>query len=69
VSAIAVPTTIVGCALSPPFLRRSCARLATLLPHAETVTLERRSSGPSNTNASDDEDDDHLDDSHPEHSR
>jgi pimeloyl-ACP methyl ester carboxylesterase len=40
-SAIAVATTIVDCKLSPPFLRRSCERLRALIPHAETITLER----------------------------
>ena len=38
---IAAPVTLVECALSPPFLRRSCARLRRLLPQAEVVTLER----------------------------
>jgi pimeloyl-ACP methyl ester carboxylesterase len=40
-SAIAVPTTIVDCKLSPPFLRKSCERLRVLIPQAETITLER----------------------------
>jgi pimeloyl-ACP methyl ester carboxylesterase len=40
-SAIAVPTTIVDCAMSPPFLRKSCGRLRALMPQATTVTFER----------------------------
>lgn len=36
---IDVPVTIVEAALSPPFLRRSCARLKRLMPQARTVTL------------------------------
>lgn len=36
-----VPVTIIDAALSPPFLRRSCANLTQLLPQARTVTLER----------------------------
>jgi pimeloyl-ACP methyl ester carboxylesterase len=36
-----IPVTIVGAALSPPFLRRSCDNLRQLLPQAKTVTLER----------------------------
>jgi pimeloyl-ACP methyl ester carboxylesterase len=34
-----VPVTIVEAALSPPFLRRSCARLKRLIPQARIVTL------------------------------
>jgi pimeloyl-ACP methyl ester carboxylesterase len=35
-----IPVTIVGAALSPPFLRRSCDNLRQLLPQARTVTLQ-----------------------------
>ena len=38
---IEIPTTIVDCSLSPPFLRRSCRRLRELMPQASTVTLEQ----------------------------
>ena len=38
---IAVPVTIVEAEQSPPFLRRSCARLKRLIPQAETIALER----------------------------
>jgi pimeloyl-ACP methyl ester carboxylesterase len=38
---IEIPTTIVDCKLSPPFLRRSCHRLRGLMPQARTVTLEQ----------------------------
>jgi 3-oxoadipate enol-lactonase len=40
-AAIEIPTTIVDCKLSPPFLRRSCERLRELMPRARAVTLER----------------------------
>ena len=35
-----IPTTIVDCRLSPPFLRKSCERLRGLMPQAQSVTLE-----------------------------
>lgn len=38
---IAVPVTIVEAEQSPPFLRRSCARLKGLIPQADTIALER----------------------------
>ena len=38
---IARPVTLVEAALSPPFLRKSCARLQQLMPQARVVTLER----------------------------
>ena len=38
---IAVPVTLVEAEQSPPFLRRSCARLKGLIPQAETIALER----------------------------
>ena len=37
---IAVPTTLVELALSPPFLRRSCQRLKELLPQARGRIIE-----------------------------
>lgn len=37
---IAIPITIIEATLSPPFLRRSCARLRTLMPQARVVTME-----------------------------
>lgn len=37
---IEIPTTIVDCKLSPPFLSRSCRRLRDLMPQARAVTLE-----------------------------
>lgn len=37
---LSVPIAIIDAALSPPFLRRSCANLTQLLPQAKTVTLE-----------------------------
>lgn len=40
VASLDVPVTIVDAALSPTFLRRSCANLTQLLPQARTVTLE-----------------------------
>jgi pimeloyl-ACP methyl ester carboxylesterase len=39
--AIAVPTTIIDAKLSPPFLRKSTARLRRAIPHARNVTIER----------------------------
>ena len=38
---IEIPTTIVDCRLSPPFLRKSCGRLRELMPQARAVTLEQ----------------------------
>jgi pimeloyl-ACP methyl ester carboxylesterase len=38
---IAVPVTLVEAMLSPPFLRRSCARLRRLMPQARVVTIDR----------------------------
>jgi pimeloyl-ACP methyl ester carboxylesterase len=37
---IEVPVTIVEAEQSPPFLRRSCARLKRLIPQARTLALE-----------------------------
>ena len=42
-ASLGVPTTIVDCRLSPPFLRKSCARLRELMPQARTVTFEQSS--------------------------
>lgn len=38
---VEVPTTLIDCRLSPPFLRKSCDRLRALMPQASAVTLER----------------------------
>jgi pimeloyl-ACP methyl ester carboxylesterase len=40
-ASIAAPVTLIDAALSPDFLRRSCSRLARLLPQATPVTLEQ----------------------------
>jgi pimeloyl-ACP methyl ester carboxylesterase len=40
-ASIDIPTTIVDCALSPSFLRRSCERLRRLMPQARSVTFEQ----------------------------
>jgi pimeloyl-ACP methyl ester carboxylesterase len=37
---IAIPTTMIEATLSPSFLRRSCARLRTLMPQANVLTME-----------------------------
>jgi pimeloyl-ACP methyl ester carboxylesterase len=42
-ASIDVPTTIVECMLSPPFLRKSCKRLRELVPQARTVVFEQSS--------------------------
>lgn len=39
-ASIPAPVTIVEATLSPPFLRRSCARLRELMPQARVVTME-----------------------------
>ena len=38
-AAIHVPITLIEAELSPPFLRRSCARLRAALPHARVVSI------------------------------